>query len=216
MAIADVADFKEQLIRKAQVGVLLVADYATAALTTISGTGGALTIPNGYESLGKLSTDGSEKNNEREISDIFGWGDITGPSRRDVDRETSTLNITAIETRRRVLELTEGVDLSSVEPNANGEITWDKPLEPVLRDYRALLLVKDINKQNGLELYYGIHYPRATFSVNGGQQLQPGENPLSYPMTVTAQPDAAAGTAVSTFWAGPGLAGLVEDMGFAS
>lgn len=216
MTFSDVADLKDQLIRKALQGVLLVAPYSSAALTTISTTGGALSIDTDYKSIGKLSTDGSERSNEQEISDIFGWGDTSAPARRDVDRETTTLNVTAIETRRRVLELYDGVDLSTVVASANHEVKYDKPLVPVIRDWRTLLLAKDINKANGLDVYIGLHFPRANFTVNGGQTLQPGDNPLSYPMTVTAMADALAGTGVRTFLAGPGMAGLKADMGFAS
>lgn len=214
MSFTDVADFRDQLIRKALQGALLVAPYSADALDTISGAGGVLTIDPDYKSVGKLSTDGSERSNEQEISDIFGWGDTSAPARRDVDRETSTLNVTAIETRKNVLELYDGVDLTSVVASTDHEVKYDKPLVPVIKDYRTLLLAKDINKENGLEVYIGVHFPKANFTVNGSQTMQAGDNPINYPMTVTAMADAIAGTAVRTFLAGPGMAGLKTAMGF--
>lgn len=216
MSFDSVADFKNQLIRKALVGTLLVAPYSEDALNTISGatTPYPLTIPPEYESVGKLSKDGAETKNEAEISDIMGWGDYTGPSRRDVEKDTSSLEVTAIETKSRVLSLFDGVDLSGVTAGTNNEIKWDRPALPALLDWRVLLLIKDINKANGLEVYFGIHYPRANFTVNGGQKMAPGEDPINYPMTVTALFDDVEGTAVRKFIAGPGVAGLKTDMGF--
>lgn len=213
MGFEDVAGFKDQLIRKALRGAGFVAPYSTAALTTISGVGGLLTIPTDYMSLGKLTSDGAERSIEQEVSDIKGWGD-SAPARRDIDSETESTTITAMETKKRVIELYENVDLTGVGPDTNGEITFDKPATPISRDWRFLCLAKDINKGNGLEVYCGVHYPRSNFSQNGSQNLQPGDNALQYPLTVTALQDATAGTAVRIFWAGPGLAGLAEDMGF--
>lgn len=214
MAFSDVTDFNDQLIRKALQGILLVADYATDALTTISTTGGELSIPAGYVSLGKMSADGADRQLSQDIADILGWGD-SAPARRDVDKEGHELTVTAIETKKKVLELWNGVDLSSVVADANDEVTFDRPLNPTLTDYRTLLLTKDVNKSNGLEVYFGIHFPRANFTVNGNQSLQAtGAKALDYSMKVTALSDSTAGTAVRTFWAGPGMAGLKTPMGF--
>lgn len=213
MGFEDVAGFKDQLIRKALRGAGFVAPYSTAALETISGTGSALTIPSGYTSLGKLTSDGAERSIEQETSDLRGWGD-SAPARRDIDSESNTVTITAMETKKRVIELYENVDLTGVVPDTNGEIAFDKPATPISKDWRFLCLAKDINKANGLEVYCGIHFPKANFSQNGSQTLQPGDNAMQYPLTVSALQDSAAGTAVRIFWAGPGLAGLVTDMGF--
>lgn len=213
MGFEDVAGFKNQLIRKALRGAGFVAPYSTAALDTISATGGVLTIPTGYVSLGKLTSDGAERTTDQEISAIRGWGDTTD-ARRDIDSETNTITITPMETKKRVMELYENVDLTGVVPDTNGEISFDKPSTPISKDWRFLALAKDINKANGLEVYCGIHYPKANFSQNGSQTLQPGDTPMQYPLTVSALQDSAAGTAVRIFWAGPGLAGLVDDMGF--
>lgn len=214
MATFDqVAAVQNQLLRKALQGILLVAPYSTPALETISGVAGALTIPAGYVSLGKLSTDGAERTTDQEISALRGWGDNTD-ARRDVDSETYTMTVTAMETKKRVIELYESIDLTGVVPDTNGEITWDKPSTTITRDWRVLLLVKDVNKANGLDVYCGIHYPKANFSQNGSQTLQGGDSAMQSPLTATALIDDEAGTPVRTFWAGPGLAGLVDDMGF--
>jgi hypothetical protein len=209
----DVAGFQDQLIRKALRGAGFVAPYATAALETISGTNAALVIPSGYVSLGKLTSDGAERSTEQEVSSLRGWGD-SADARRDIDSETNSVNITAMETKKRVIELYENVDLTGLVPDTNGEISFDKPATPISRDWRFLCLAKDINKANGLEVYCGIHFPKTNFSQNGSQNLQPGDNALQYPLTANALHDPVAGTAVRIFWAGPGLAGLTTAMGF--
>jgi hypothetical protein len=209
----DVAGFQDQLIRKALRGAGFVAPYATAALETISGADSALVIPTGYVSLGKLTSDGAERSTEQEVSSLRGWGD-SADARRDIDGETNSVNITAMETKKRVIELYENVDLTGLVPDANGEISFDKPATPISRDWRFLCLAKDINKANGLEVYCGIHFLKTNFSQNGSQNLQPGDNALQYPLTANALHDPAAGTAVRIFWAGPGLAGLTTAMGF--
>lgn len=214
MATFDqVAAIQNQLLRKALQGILLVAPYTTPALETISGTGGVLTIPPAYVSLGKLSTDGAERTTDQQISALRGWGD-NADARRDVDSETYTLNVTAMETKKAVIELYESIDLTGVVPDTNGEVTWDKPSTTVTRDWRTLLLVKDVNKANGLDVYCGIHFPKANFSQNGSQTLQGGENAMQSPLTATALMDSGTGTPVRTFWSGPGFAGLADDMGF--
>jgi hypothetical protein len=209
----DVAGFQDQLIRKALRGAGFVAPYSTAALETISGTGGALVIPTGYVSLGKLTSDGAERSTEQEISSLRGWGD-TADARRDIDSETNSVNITAMETKKKVIELYENVDLTGLVPDTNGEISFDKPATPISRDWRFLCLAKDINKANGLEIYCGVHFLRTNFNQNGSQNLQPGDKALQYPLTANALHDPEAGTAVRIFWAGPGLAGLATAMGF--
>lgn len=213
MGFEDVAGFQNQLIRKAQRGALLVAPYATAPLTTISGVGGVLTLPVDYVSLGKLTSDGAERTIEQNTSDLFGWGD-SAPARRDIDSEVNSLNVTAMETKKRVLELYENVDLTNVQADAKFEVKFDKPTTPITRDWRTIALAKDINKSNGLEVYCGIHFTKANFTQNGSQQLQPGDNPMAYPLTVTALEDDIAGTSVRIFWAGPGMEGLIAGMGF--
>lgn len=213
MGFEDVAGFQDQLIRKALRGAGFAAPYSAPALETISGANGALVIPSTYKSLGKLSSDGAERSTEQEVSELRGWGD-GAPARRDIDTETDSINITAMETKKQVIELRENVDLTGVVPDTNGEIAFDKPATPITRHWRFLALAKDINQANGLEVFCGIHYPKSNFSQNGSQNLQPGDNALQYPMTVSALQDAAAGTSVRIFWAGPGLAGLVDAMGF--
>lgn len=202
---SSVAAFNGLLQRKGLAGVVLVAPYSTAVLTDIAGVGGVLTITSGYTSMGKLTADGISFPNDMDISEQRGWGDISGPSRVDVNGENSSLNFTPMESKKAVWDAFYNVDKTGVTANTNGTITFDKSAVPALRDVRVLALIRDINKSNGLDIFYGIHFPRANLVQNGDQTLDNGENGITYPLTARALVDPVVGTAVRLFWGGPGL-----------
>lgn len=211
----SIANFNALLQRKGLAGVILVAPYATAALTDICTTGGALTTLTGYVSLGKLTADGISFPNEVDVSEQRGWGDISGPSRVDVNAENSSLSFQPMESKKEVFDAFYNVDQTSVTANANGTVTFDKSAVPALRDVRVLALLRDINKSTGLDVYYGIHFPRANITQNGDQTLDNGDNGVSYPLSARALVDPVVGTAVRIFWGGPGLTGTLKSgMGY--
>jgi len=216
MATFDsVANFQNALLRKALVGAVLVADYSVDALADIAGVGGVLTITAGYESLGKLSSDGVTVSASQDTSEIRGWGDLTSPSRIDVTGGSSSMTLTALETKMAVWDAFNGVDLSAVSANTNGTITFDKPAVPVLRDKRVLFLARDINKATGLDVYYGVHYPKANLSQNGDQTFANNDTTINYPLTINALVDDTEGTSTRLFLGGPGVdADMLAAMGF--
>lgn len=209
----EVAAFKSVLQRKALVGTVLVADYATAALADICTAGGALADLTGYESLGKFTTDGISLANSVEKQEQRGWGD-SYPSRIDVTSESSSFSFTAMESKRAVFDAFYNVDQSGVTPNANGSIVFDKPPLPEIRDKRVLALARDVNKSNGLDIYLGVLFPKGNIAQNGDQAFSNSENGLVYPMQASALLDDTEGTAVRLMWGGPGLAALLDDMGY--
>jgi hypothetical protein len=152
-----------------------------------------------------LTGDGISFPNELDVSEQRGWGDITGPSRVDVNSENSSLNFTSMQSMKAVFDAFYNVDQTGVVPTANGTITFDKSAVPALRDVRVLALVKDINKATGLDFYYGIHFPRANITQNGDQPLSNDDNGITYPMSARALVDPVVGTAVRLFFGGPGL-----------
>lgn len=210
----ELVAFNSLLQRKWLTGALLVARPATAALTGITGAGGTLAALTGYNSVGKLAPSGVEMGSDIEKQEDRGWGDAY-PSRIDVVSENATLKFTAMETKRLTMELFHNVNLSSVTASpTSGELTFDKPLVPELQDWRVLALFRDINKSNGLDIYFGVHYPRANISQNGSQTAAMEEGGFTYPATAQALPDDDEGTAQRIFMGGPGLAGVLADMGF--
>ena len=214
MATFDsVAAFQSLLQRKALVGAVLVADYATAALTDICTSGGALDALTGHVTLGKLSSDGLTLSNSQEKQESRGWGDTASPSRIDITSASSSMAFSAMETNAAVIDAFWGVDQSAVTASATtGTVTFDTPPLPELRDKRVLGLFRDVNKSNGLDIYLGVYYPRANISQNGDQTYV--NNDLTYPLTAQALVDDTEGTAVRLFMGGAGLAGVLTDMGY--
>lgn len=211
----ELAAFKSLLLRKALVGAVLVGDYSAAALTDICTAGGTLAPMTGMKSMGKLTTDGISISDELEKSEVRGWGDIAGASRIDITSTSGSMTFTAMETKAAVIDAFYNVDQTNVEASATtGTVTFDKPTVPTLRDRRVLALVRDINKSNGLDVYFGVYYPRANLSANGEQALANGDSTIPYPLSVQPLVDDTLGTAQRLFWGGPGLAGLLEDMGY--
>lgn len=211
-AFNEVAAFKAVLQRKALVGTTLVADYATAAIADLVDATGALVDLTGYESLGKFTTDGISFASEVERQEQRGWGDAY-PSRIDINSESATISFSAMESRRSVFDAFYNVDVAEEATTANS-IVFDKPPLPEVRDKRVLALARDINKSNGLDIFMGVLFPRGNISQNGEQTFSNDEGGLVYPMQAQALLDNAEGTAVRLLWGGPGLAGLLTDMGF--
>lgn len=215
MGFNELAAFKSNLIRKALNGVVLVAPYSAAALTDICTSGGALAALTGHESMGKLTTDGLVFSGDETISDVTGWGDYTGPSRRDLTNTTSSFSFTPMESKVSVWESYFNVALDSAATDVStGTLTYDLPSVPTLTDRRVLALAQDVNKETGADIYIGVYYPRANISKNGDQTMAPGDTPIQYPMTATSLLDDAEGTGVRLFWGGPGFTGdILTDMG---
>lgn len=199
------ANFQNALLRKALVGAVLVADYATAALTDICTTGGALATLTGYSSLGKLTSDGVSVTSSQDSSEIRGWGDTGAAARIDVTGGSNTMTLTAMETKKAVWDAFHGIDLTSISANANNTVIVDKPAVPVLRDKRVLFLARDINKATGADIYYGVHFPRANISANGDQSFANNDATIAYPLTITALNDDVLGTPCRLFLGGPGM-----------
>ena len=210
----QVAAFKSLLQRKALVGAVLIADYSDAALSDICTTGGALAPLTGYKSLGKLTSDGVSLPNDIERQEQRGWGDTSSPSRIDIVSESSSMSFTAMETNKVIIDAFYNVDQDAIVPKSTGTITFDKPPLPQLRDKRLVGIFRDVNKNNDLDVYFGVHYPKCNVSQNGEQSLANNEAGLVYPLMAQALVDDPEGTAVRLFWGGAGLSGLLADMGY--
>lgn len=216
MATFDsVAAFKSVLQRKALVGTVLVADYSVPALTDLCDLGGSLVDLTDYNPLGKFSTDGISFSDEIEKAEQRGWGD-SYPSRIDVTTETASMSFTAIQSGKYVFDAFYNVDQTNVDTNANGSIVFDKPSLPEVRNKRVLALARDINKTNGLDIYMGVLYPKGNLNQNGEQAWANSEDGLGYPIQASALLDDDEGTAMRLLWGGPGLAGLLVDMGYSA
>src|SRR5690606_41499635 len=83
---------------------------------------------------------------------------------------------------------------------------------PATRHYRILTIGVDLADAG--EIYVARFLPRASVSDKDDQAFQSGDDPLGWPVTLTAYKDAALGTSERYYFGGPGWAALLDDMGF--
>ncbi|MBB5154956.1 phage tail tube protein [Saccharopolyspora phatthalungensis] len=206
---------QSDLIRKALEGSIFIAD-ASADLPTALTTGATsdlLPLPTGYEDIGWVDKgDGATWSKSVDTSDVNSWGAVE-PTRRDITKQTDGLKFTAQETKRRTLELYEGVNLSGVTPDATtGEVTFDRPPRPTTRTFRAFgLFVDGVGPDT---IYVAKLAPKADVTDTGDQKWSDGDDPVGYEVTMTANYDDEVGTAMRFFFGGPGWKALLEEMGF--
>lgn len=199
----DIKGHNPKNIRKILEMAIFVKRYddADTEINSIwDGTG--LTLPAGYESVGLTTkSDGATWQRDQEVSDVTSHG-YAEPTRRDILSDQTGLNFTAQEAKRTTLELDKGVDLSAVEPDANGNLVIDKPSRPQPLYWRVLAIGKD---GDGPDAIYVVRWlPRAQVTENAEQNWSE-ESELTFPSTFSAYTDPEVGTAMREIWAGPGL-----------
>lgn len=218
---ADVSDHNDQLWRKALNIVIAVAPVSTAAITSIldTTTGTLKALPAGWDLLGRVTEDGITWPRETEVSDIFGHGSAN-PGRSDIRRSTKRVSFTAMESRRRVLELAQGIDLSTVESTlipattGNPEVTWDEPELPVYPYMRLIAIGQDVTGTG--EMYIGRELLRCKVTEVGEEVWSDQDQLMQTPLTLTAYMDVVEGSPMRHFRGGPGYDEVVQAEGWAA
>jgi hypothetical protein len=214
MSIVTLAARQNKLIRKALDAVVFAAPTTSlevAAITT-GATGALVTLPAGYVSLGHhTEDDGINWTREVETADVRSHGS-SEPTRRDITSDVTGLVVLAQETKLQTLEMFNNVDLSTVVPDATtSEIAFNRTSQPATRYYRLLALAQDGAGDD--TIYFARFCPRASISEYSDQAWSKGEE-VRYPLTFTAFLDDDLGYSMREMWGGPGIADLVDDMGF--
>ncbi len=218
-AFNDVVDLNDGLVRKALGTIVAVAPFTTAALTSILNTtdGTLAALPAGWLQLGRVSEDGITWPRETEVSEIFGLGSAN-PVRSDIRRSVKRVSFTVLETRRKVIELAQGVDLASETvtkvpaTTGNPELTWDEPELPVYPYMRLLAVARDTTGTG--DMYIGRQLLRCKVTEVGEETWSDQDQAMTTPLTLTAYHDEVAGSAIRHFRAGPGYTEVVQDEGF--
>lgn len=208
-------DKKNQLIRKSLQMSVFIGDPSlaivdeTALFTTATGVIKAL--PTGYEDLGWTTTDGAQFSRSVTSSDVTSAGS-TEPTRSDITADTTTMQVSAQETKLLTLGIYTGADLSSyVTDDPNGSITVEQSSKPVSRYYRVLGIGVD-DTDDG-EFYLVRSMPRAKVSDYADQALNNGDDPALWGFTFQAFEDSVAGYANAYILGGPGCLSLALEMG---
>lgn len=199
-----------KLIRKSLDAIVCIAPPATTALATLIDEANELVIPNTYVPLGWHSEDGLSWAREVENSELAAHGSPEAV-RTDVRRVNNSLEMTALETNIQTLGLTIGVELDP-DAGSEGEVVMTEPTIPGQREFRLLAL--SIDDTDFGEIYFGKLYSIAKVTNTSPGAWSDGDNAQSYGLTMNAFRDDTLGWSVRHFIAGPGFAGLREDMGW--
>lgn len=208
-----------ELIRKSLDGSVfrapVTADPIAAMTTSTAGPPVVIDLtplPDDYDDLGWLSTDGAQFSRDVSTSDVTSWGAVS-PTRSDVTADTSTLTVVCQETKLATIGLATGADMSAVTPTAlTGEVAISKPARPNSRAYRVFSLAVD--QADGGEVYIGRFLPRARVTGFAEQSFGGGDDPISWGVTFTAEEDSSLGYSERWLFGGPGWQALLADMGF--
>lgn len=193
-----------RLIRKALSGAIFVKKWASAdePIEKIYTTAGGLVIPSGYKHVGLVrKSDAAAFARDIDTADVESWGHGE-PTRRDINKDVTTLKFVMQESKKAVFELYNQVDLSANVPTADGNIVMDKPTSPTAREYRALVVSKD---GGGADTIYFARWLPLVQVTNVEDQTWGEDDEVNYGVTLTAFTDPAVKTAVRELWGGPGL-----------
>jgi hypothetical protein len=212
MPYSALRDKKQELIRKARDGSVLIASSSVTNLTSITSgaTADLVTLPAGWEDLGWTSTDGTTFAREGESSQVQSFGS-TEPTREDVTKDTVTMTVTAQETKLLTIGLYTGIDTTNLKAAVTtGELSIEKPNLPNPRYYRLLALYVDESSDG--ELYLARYFPRARITAFGEQQYGQSDDPVSYNLTFTGFSDSSVGYSHRYIFGGPGWKALLSSM----
>lgn len=198
-------------IRKALKGAMLLGAFPTASIiTSLVATGGQITVPSSYESVGWISEDGLTFTSKRDFAEVRGWGSGT-VLRRDIKTDNYTVAFTALETKRITHELRANLDLASTSMSAAGEWKFDIPDRPDVRYWRGLAL--GVDGSGATRFYRAKVLHRLTPSDMDDDKWSDGDDPYGYNVTMSAEPDPTTGTVGTEFLFGPGALAAAADMG---
>lgn len=216
----DLKNKQAELIRKALDGSVFLAPATAGPIVALTSATGVApnevveltALPTDWDDLGYLSNDGAAFARDVASSEVTSWGSVT-PTRTDITSDTTTLTVTAQETKLLTLGLATGADLANITPDAGtGEVRIAKPARPKSKHYRALSLAVD--EGDGGEIYVARFLPRAKVSSYAEQAFGGGDDPISWGVTLTGEVDDELGYSEEWLFGGAGWKALLTQMGF--
>lgn len=208
--LAAIKDAKTGNIRKVLDAVVCVAPMSAAVPTSFTTAGVLQSLPAEYRTIGYVSKDdGYTWSRDTDMSEVTSHGSVE-PTRRDITSDVSGLQMTAQETSRLTLELSNNVDLSAAAITG-GELAYSRAVSPSTTYRRVIAIGQD---GTGPDAFYVINIlPRAMISEYG-EITWSDEDELMYPLTWSATVDQDLGYSFRQVLAGPGFTARAEDMGF--
>nr|DAS11120.1 MAG TPA: major tail protein [Caudoviricetes sp.] len=179
----------------------------------LTDAGGALKeLPTEYMPLGIFTTDGATKTTDISVEDVEGLG-YAGPVRSDLVKAAPSVKLNILEMfRKNILELVHGVDLSQVKADkSTGEIVFDDPSLPVLKEYRLLVIAADGPADDEWLLGWG--YPRVKLSSMPDTDLK-SSDPIKGALEFKVLTDEDLGTPCRNYIGGTGAIRHLDAIGF--
>ncbi len=169
-------------------------------------------LPSGWDDLGWLTSDGAQFSRDVTASEVTSWGSVS-PTRSDVTADTTSLTVTAQETKLLTIGLATGADLSAaVAAFQTGEVKIAKPVRPKSKHYRVLSVAVD--QGDAGEIYIARFLPRAKVNGYSEQNFGGGDEAIPWGVTLVGEEDSDLGFSEAWFFGGDGWNALVADMGF--
>ena len=202
-----------ELIRKIQQASVFVAPIATAipAAFTTGATADLTALPAAWKDVGVVTkSDAYTWSRSVNMAETTSHG-FVDPTRRDITSNVTSLQFTAQELSKVVLEQYHNVDLSAVTSTVTtNEFTFSDPLAPATRFSRIIAIGQDGAGTNAIFIIRII--PRAIMTAPGDQSWS-DDNELTFPMEFSAVPDTVLGYSMRYVFGGPGWKALITNMG---
>lgn len=159
-------------------------------------------LPAGWNPVGYLTEDGVTHSRERDIAETMAAQEAAS-IRDDVQTDTSTSQIVALETSPVVLALFEGLLFSQLGTTLGTPLAWAKDAVPKIIERRWLFIAVDYSKQTGAEKIRARLYPSGAVTEIG-DEVENRADAKGYEMTIKAYKDPAVNTDVLHWMDGPG------------
>lgn len=212
------ADYHPELVTRGQVGGIWLADAAglnagSIITTLIDTTGvGKVKIPDTYESVGQLSEDGVEFEEDISMTEVRGWGS-TSILRRDFESWDHSITFSMLEDKRVAYDAAAGADTKAIKMSAAGEWKHTRAPRPTTKYRRLLALAQDY--EGDLMVIKGKFFPRVSLTEKDSETWSNGDDPLMRNCTFGADDDSGAGGPLTEFILGPGALLYAANRGIA-
>lgn len=205
-------DAKNELVLADLHLAALFAPITTPVITSLEdpATGDLIALPD-YRSAGLIEKGaGVDLGNDTNSTDIEAYGSAE-PVRTIINKRTTSVKASFLETNITTLEKYWGTSFSNVTPSTHGGVVLEAPSLPKNTYYRMILLGQDDVNDSPLYSYWIM--PRVKLDSVDNQSLK-DDGAATYDLTFKAFTDSTAGFSVAQGFCGPGWTHLVSRAGF--
>ena len=192
------------LVRKTLEAVAFLAPSTVALPDTLTDASGNLVaLPTGYVPVGLVTVDGFKFSQNTEKAEVEALGYVD-PVRTDITKAPKEVAFTIMESGRKFLdELIWGLDLTAATVGANGEVQFDLPNVPALKEYRLVVVSRDVDtKDPSKEWLDAWAFPRVKAAELPDKAFSSKDDSRAYEFTMDVLSDSALGTAMRVFQGG--------------